>query len=166
MTSKQLEICQCRKLQRYQDDPVWPPVYMCWILRLMIWHDLGEETKWTAQKTIRSLSKGAGIIYIIKLCNCPVFSYWFNGVSSFKRRTVGNSIGKSISNAIQLVKYHTCNIRMKTSAFQNSFPSRKVAFPTTWDAWWDWNIAIPKVQTTHVQPGPAGMHQITNFQRL
>ena len=26
----------------------------------------------------------------------PVFSYWFTGVSSFKRRMVGNSIGKSI----------------------------------------------------------------------
>ena len=96
----------------------------------------------------------------------PVFSYWFNGVSFFKRRMVGNSIGKSISNAIQVVKYPTCNIPMKTCAFQNGFLFRKVAFPTTWDVWWDWNIAIPKVQTTHVQPGPAGMHHTTNFRRL
>lgn len=36
---------------------------MCWILRLMIWHDLGEETKLTAEKTLCFLSKGAGIIF-------------------------------------------------------------------------------------------------------
>ncbi len=119
----------------------WPIVSMCWILGLMIWHDLGDEKKWAAKGTICFLFKSAGTIHHQKnivfsfgsevSLQCLFIQTWKSAKLHWQIHKQFNEISekkKEKKTCREIPDLQHCI--PKTSAFlSDSFPFQKVVFP-------------------------------------